>query len=395
VSRLKIIVEGWRFLPHSYAVVSQSLCLGLLDRGVQLFHRDVKPYRPDWTPVRGLLPPADEARIAAIPPAPDDLAADAVFRCAFPYDLTPSPQGRTFVQMTAELGMVPDQCMAGEPLGRAHMCSDAVITTPSNYCRDGLVASGADPARTAVVLHGTDPNIFSPASPAECKEVRRRLGWHNRFVFMNVGTMTENKGIDVLLKAFATVAARDPSVMLLLKGLDDLYQSGGNVATILARLGISDPAICRRIAYHGAAMNTKDLAQLYRAADAYVSPYLAEGFNMPVLEAASSGLPVICTAGGPTDEFTTAGFAHRIRSRRGPSRWGVGSGFEPDVAHTVELMTEVMEDHAFRRQARESGPAHVRAHLTWDHAAQQFLDLLSGPPETARIGAAASAASMQ
>jgi hypothetical protein len=62
---------------------------------------------------------------------------------------------------------------------------------------------------------------------------------------------------------------------------------------------------------------------------------------------------------------------------------------EPDLAHTVELMTEFMEDHALRRQAREAGPAHVRAHLTWDHAAQQLLDLLSGPPETARIDAAA------
>lgn len=378
MSPLKIIVEGWRFVPHSYALVSQSLSLALLDRGVQVFHRDMKPFRPNWASVRGLMPPADEARIAGIPPAPDDLEADAVFRCAFPYDLTPSPQGRTFVQMTAELGMMPDQCMArGEPLGRAHGRGDVVIVTPSEYCRDGLLVGGADAARVAVVLHGTDPKVFAPAPATEREDMRRQLGWHDKFVFMNVGTMTENKGLDVLLKAFAAVAARDPRALLLLKGLDDLYQSAGNVATILGRLGISDPAICKRIAYHGAAMGTRQLAQLYCAADAYVSPYLAEGFNLPVLEAASCGLAVICTAGGPTDEFTTADFARRISSRRGPSRWGVGYGLEPDLAHTIELMMEVAQDEGFRRRAREAGPAHVRAHLTWDHAAQRMLDLFA------------------
>ena len=38
--------------------------------------------------------------------------------------------------------------------------------------------------------------------------------------------------------------------------------------------------------------------RLYHAADVLVSPYKAEGFNLPVLEAAASGLTVIVTLGG-------------------------------------------------------------------------------------------------
>ncbi len=384
MSRLKVIVEGWRFLPHSYAVVSQSICLALLDRNVDLFYRDIKPFRPNWSPVRGLMSSEEEARIAAIPAAPDNIAADAVFRCVFPYDLTPSPRGRTFVQMTAELGRMPDQCMSlGTSLDRAHKNGDAIIVTPSEYCREGLAVSGADPERIAVVAHGTNTALFSPASSIERANVRRQLGWTDRFVFMNVGSMTENKGLDILLKSFAAVAQREPSAILLLKGLDGLYQSSGIVGTMLARLGIRDPAICGRIVYHGAAISQKDLAQLYRAADAYVSPYLAEGFNMPVLEAASCGLPVICTTGGPTDEFTTAKFAQYIRSHRTRSRWGIGNNLEPDVSHTVELMTAVLHDRAFCDQAREAGPDHVRRHLTWGHAAEHMLDIFSGAQTTA------------
>jgi glycosyltransferase involved in cell wall biosynthesis len=382
---MRIIVEGWRFLPHSYAMVSQALCLAWLDRGVELFHTDLAPFRADWRPVRGLAAPVDEARLLAIPPAPDSLAADAVFRCAFPYDLTPSPRGRTFVQVTAELGMMPDQCMAaGEPLRRAHVRGDAVLITPSDYCRDGLLAAGADAARVAVVPHGADPLLFAPAPDAERAALRRQLGWDGRFVFMNVGAMTENKGLDVLLKAFAAIAARMPQALLFLKGLDGLYQSGSNVATMLARLGIDDPAIRARIAYHGGAVGAQQLAQLYGAADAYVSPYLAEGFNMPVLEAAACGLPVLCTAGGPTDEFTTADFARKIDSRRGPSRWGVGVALEPDPAHLAALMADVAQDDAFRRQARAAGPAHVRAHFTWDHAAARMLEIFADDQSVTR-----------
>ena len=39
-----IIVEGWRFIPHSYAMVSQYLFLEFLDRpGIRILHRDL-PY---------------------------------------------------------------------------------------------------------------------------------------------------------------------------------------------------------------------------------------------------------------------------------------------------------------------------------------------------------------
>ncbi|MEG4807439.1 glycosyltransferase family 4 protein [Microcoleus sp. F8-D3] len=56
------------------------------------------------------------------------------------------------------------------------------------------------------------------------------------------------------------------------------------------------------------------IAELYQAADVYVSPYLTEGFNLQVLEAVACGLPIICTAGGPADDFTS-NFALQIESK--------------------------------------------------------------------------------
>src|SRR6202035_957998 len=100
----------------------------------------------------------------------------------------------------------------------------------------------------------------------------------------------------------------------------------------------------------------KAMAEMYQLADAYVSPYRAEGFNMPVLEAAACGLPVICTAGGSTDDFVTDGFAGRIESKK--MSVGIKGGLEamrlePNVDHLIALMISAIEDHSWRGQAAE------------------------------------------
>ena len=42
---------------------------------------------------------------------------------------------------------------------------------------------------------------------------------------------------------------------------------------------------------------------LFNAADLYISPYLAEGFNLTSLEALSAGLPVMISSTGSTKEY--------------------------------------------------------------------------------------------
>jgi hypothetical protein len=42
---------------------------------------------------------------------------------------------------------------------------------------------------------------------------------------VNLGAMTGSKGIDLLLRAFAEVLRRHPAALLVLKGLDPIYES--------------------------------------------------------------------------------------------------------------------------------------------------------------------------
>src|SRR5262249_55546855 len=100
-----------------------------------------------------------------------------------------------------------------------------MIFTPSRWSAEGFYGAGFSDTQVAIVPHGVDLDTFHPsARPRD--DVRRKLGLQdNDFVFLSVGAMTSNKGIDLLLKAFAEVSKRFRHARLVLKGIDPLYQS--------------------------------------------------------------------------------------------------------------------------------------------------------------------------
>jgi glycosyltransferase involved in cell wall biosynthesis len=121
--------------------------------------------------------------------------------------------------------------------------------------------------------------------------------------------------------------------------------------------------------YEGRTFSNKVMAELLGAADCYVSPYRAEGFNMPVLEAMACGVPVICTAGGPTDDFTDAAFASRIDSRLqkvdlDPSH--AGEVLEPDLDHLVALMTEIAGNRDAASARGALAACYAQERFTWE-----------------------------
>jgi glycosyltransferase involved in cell wall biosynthesis len=59
----------------------------------------------------------------------------------------------------------------------------------------------------------------------------------------------------------------------------------------------------------------EELRKLYAVADCYASPYKAEGFNIPPLEAASCGTPIVVTNGGSTDDYFSPELGYQIASK--------------------------------------------------------------------------------
>jgi glycosyltransferase involved in cell wall biosynthesis len=162
-----------------------------------------------------------------------------------------------------------------------------------------------------------------------------------------VGVATWNKGLDILVKAFARVRQQHPRVRLLLKDHKALYGIGADrtlAQVARAHPGLIDSQVLAGISVVSGSLDQAQLRALYGVADAYVSPYRAEGFNMPVLEAMACGTPVIVTGGGATDDFCPPALSVKLPSREGtkadePAMFG--RFLVPDEDALVQALTDV------------------------------------------------------
>jgi glycosyltransferase involved in cell wall biosynthesis len=105
-------------------------------------------------------------------------------------------------------------------------------------------------------------------------------------VLLFLSRIQEKKGCDLLLEAFAKVAAQDSNLHLLMAGPDQT----GLVAKLQAqaqRLGIAD-----RITWPGMLQGDMKWGAFY-ASEAFVLPSHQENFGIAVAEAMGCGLPVL------------------------------------------------------------------------------------------------------
>ena len=382
--RQRLLVQGWRGIAHSYALVNQFQLVEFSRiPGLELFHQDAAFFGKHWSVIPDLFPAETEDMIRSVPAPPVDLLPDAVLRIAYPYDFTPLPQGRLVVFGTAECSICPKDSVVGAgngKIGEALEDSNATLLTPSEWSRRGFIRSGANPERVKVVPHGVDGVIFRPAlSPEEKAKCRGKLGLKlEDFIFLNIGSLTFNKGILILIKAFVAIAATNPNARLVLKYNESLYSAKAFINSLPGSFSEAERALLSpRIQLIGGVHAMTDLASLYQAADAYVTPYHAEAFNLPALEACACGLPVIATAGGPTDEFLPEGVLLPIASH--PLNI-VRDGMEmivlqADSDSLARQMNAVMSDPGLVQRALKVGPRHAVGKLSWKNICARIVQV--------------------
>jgi glycosyltransferase involved in cell wall biosynthesis len=382
--KLQVIVEGWRFIYHSYCVANQFQLLEMLARPeVHLFHRDMPYIDPAWQTKTSLFDIPTETLLRSIPSASANQFAGVTLRMYCPWNFAASSSAETWVFAATEWGIVTKtllEAIGVNSITETPVNSEVKIITPSAWSKAGLIRSGVQPERIAVVPLGADTSIYYPPSDSERRSLRQTFGWSDYFIFLNIGGQTDRKGIRPLLKAFAAAADKYPHARLVLKGSELLYPSRDEIAAA-CRVVLTDAEkakVLPRLIYSGSQLSFAQIAQLYRAADAYVSPYLAEGFNLPVLEAAACGLPVICTAGGPTDDFTRSDFSLLVESKFRAVEIAGETLFilAPEWQHLTELMQAAIEQPALAARARLAGPRFVAENFTWKHAVDRLLDVI-------------------
>ena len=375
----RVLIEGWRFVPHSYSFAMAGMVAELCYRsGFDIRFEDRPYYRSNWKSVRGTNSRFTEKTLANLSEPEPGWQPDYVLRFDFPFRLSPVENAKTIVFGTTELGPLTSDFLAESiPPENIQLDPSVTIMTPSMWSRRGFIESGIADNQVAVIPLGVETEVFAPLSAEARQSVREKLGWDNRFVILNIGAGSDNKGIPLILKSVAQLAKKYPRISLCLKGLDSLYGSENKLLKALNTLSAEDRELVEpRLIYVGKTLSIREMATLYQAADLYFAPYYAEGFNLPVLEAAACGLPIVCTGGGSTDDFVDGRFARRIESklRRGPEgAWYL----EPDPTDIVSALHEVIDDKVFLERARTIAPMVVRSAYTWGHAVDKLMKIFN------------------
>lgn len=214
----------------------------------------------------------------------------------------------------------------------------ARIFTPSEPARGDLLALGLHDVE--VWGRGVDDTLFHPSKRSFA--LRQRLSPGNAFTFLHVGRLAPEKGIAVLLNAFAIVeqALGSDSVKLVVAG------AGPSLAGLRERAPSN-------VTFLGNLDRQRELPALYASADAFLFASTTETLGLVVLEAMASGLPVIATpAGGVADNL-----------RDGDN----GLAFPAmDAKACAAAMLRLVEDQALHRTLCE-GARKWSERRTWEH----------------------------
>jgi glycosyltransferase involved in cell wall biosynthesis len=242
------------------------------------------------------------------------------------------------------------------------------FTTAKRYVSvsPGLQASyleaGLPPNRIRVVPNGVDTARFIPASPAARRDMRGALGLSpERPMVLFVGVLSEDKQPHVLLDAWYSLQSHPATAStLVFVGATNpsLYELGGRLADRmredLARRGLADRVVFVE--------PTHQIERFYQAADVVVMPSLREGWPNVLLEAMSSGVPVVASRlPGSTDVLIEDGVTGRL----------VAPG---DVGGFAAAIAEVLQDPALAARRGADARRGVEARYDMQKIADQWLN---------------------
>ena len=213
-------------------------------------------------------------------------------------------------------------------------CDRLIVTSHDIHQR--LTAEGF--TKLDYVPLGVNLDLFRPAVNGN--------GTAEPPTLLYVGRLSSEKNLDILVDAFKLLSARGDYRLNIV--------GEGPLRGRLERRAAGDP----RIAFLGSLEYGDALARTYARADVFTLPSPNETFNLAVLEALASGIPVVgARQGGPVD------LVHP----------GVGALAEPgnaaDFASKVERV--VAERQGGARRCRE----YVERNFSWERTFERLLSI--------------------
>ncbi|MCJ7825016.1 MAG: glycosyltransferase [Anaerolineales bacterium] len=220
-----------------------------------------------------------------------------------------------------------------EEVVRRYLQHCAHVVVPTESIREMLIKDYGISQGVTVVPTPVDLQEFHALHP---EKVRTKFGLEGQEVLLFVGRLASEKGLDMLIQAFAIIHKSRPNVRLLLLG------KGPHEDVLRANLRKSK--LGKFVIFAGAVPH-EQVPDYYAAADLFVFPSKTETQGLVIIEAMAAGLPVVAVrAPGAVDILADGGVVL----------------VEDTPARFSRSVIELLEDPSKRASLREEAQRAVR-----------------------------------
>lgn len=216
--------------------------------------------------------------------------------------------------------------------------ADAIITVSETSKKDIIRLMNIDQQKINVIFWAADEIFRNGVKNSDLSEIRKLYKLPEKYI-LYVGDVNYNKNLSTLIEACDLVGIPLVIVGKQASNVDDLISSWKNLSgprdLYRSLLGKTHPELLHfnnllSLMQKSNVITTgyvplKDLVGIYNLATVYCQPSYYEGFGIPILEAFSSGVPVVISktqalveiAGGAAliaDPYSAKDFAEKISS---------------------------------------------------------------------------------
>jgi glycosyltransferase involved in cell wall biosynthesis len=229
--------------------------------------------------------------------------------------------------------------------------AEIIVALTDDERNRAIEAYDLDQQKITVITSGTDTDMFKPLEVDKAGLLRNySIEIVDRPVVFFGGRLTDQKGVDTLLRAASTYSKVDERPITLIAGDGNLR---GDLEQLAAELKLDT-------VYFLGAQSHKQMVRLFNVADVAAMPSIFEAFGLVSLEALACGTPVIAGNVG--------GFSKIVNHE-------IGYLMEPGDYKTLaeKIITFIRDD--FKGKVQDKAAAYIRQNFSWDKTVENIEKL--------------------
>lgn len=251
------------------------------------------------------------------------------------------------------------------------------VWVPSEWGRAVLIANGLDPARCEVVQEGVDAEQYHPYRTAVQNPI---------LTYLITGKYELRKSLIETIYAWRQEFGSVADVELIVK-TDHFFQAEAKYNELtgwIGNLGLTNVRVI------WGKVEQDDMTDLYQQSNIFVLPSKGEGWGLPLIEAAASGLPIITTMySGHTEflqhiqssvipvEFDAVAVACRDYQTFYPTTDGDwGQWAQPRIESIQQALRFARQNYTDLRMHAQANSAVIRRHFSWAQSVDRALQTL-------------------